>query len=226
MAEEALRHEGQLERMLENRNRVAAGRPPPQQADALESAKKSKEATQSVLDMLSKLFPEPQQVLQPKQLSQLDSMAEKQRQLEQEASELGQRMDALSQELPLFGGQPRASLGAARKEMQQAGGKFKSKRLPGAAGHERKALEHLGDLRKSLEQASQKSGGGLPLPLGSPGGSRQGRSGSRSREEVEIPHQNKQKAPGFRLELLEAAKQKAPEQFEDAVRRYYEELIR
>ena len=44
---------------------------------------------------------------------------------------------------------------------------------------------------------------------------------------VEIPPNDKNRAdPRFRKDLLEAAKQKAPDRYQEAVRKYYEELIR
>ncbi len=45
--------------------------------------------------------------------------------------------------------------------------------------------------------------------------------------DVQIPQSDKNRAaPRFRQEMLEAAKQKAPQNYEDAVRKYYEELIK
>ena len=70
----------------------------------------------------------------------------------------------------------------------------------------------------------------LPLPLGMGGrgsGRDMGQPGPFDPRDIEIPESDKNRAdPRFRQELLEAAKQKPPERFEEAVRRYYEELIR
>jgi hypothetical protein len=63
------------------------------------------------------------------------------------------------------------------------------------------------------------------------GGGGQGRTdggaGGFSPRDVQIPQTDKNRAaPRFRQDLLEAAKQKAPQNYEDAVRKYYEELIK
>ena len=69
----------------------------------------------------------------------------------------------------------------------------------------------------------------MPLPLGGGQPRRDGRGTGRnlSHDDVELPQaETGRGGPSFRKELLEAAKQKAPKDYEDAVRRYYEELIK
>ena len=157
-------------------------------------------------------------------------MEKKQGDIANQAEKLRQKMDELSGEVPLFGGEPRGSLDASRNEMGQARSKLADGQLPGATRHQRLAAEHLSKLRQSLEQASKGKGGGrgLPMPLGGSmarGG--HGNGGMMGHERVEIPQSDRDRADlRFRKELLEAAKQKAPVHYEDAVRKYYEELIR
>jgi hypothetical protein len=163
-------------------------------------------------------------------MQQMQRMAQKQEQLCKQASQLGSRMNALAKEVPLFGGEPQTNLQNARSEMRQAKQRLGSGKLPGASTHERRALDQLGKLRQALEEAAQGGGkGGFPMPLGQspkPGGQKSGSSGAGQRD-VEIPQMRSNKdAPRFRQELLDAAKQKAPQRYEEAVRRYYEELIK
>jgi hypothetical protein len=67
----------------------------------------------------------------------------------------------------------------------------------------------------------------LPLGGGGPGNQSGGGFDDSMHEDVEIPKTARNPAgPRFRQDLLEAAKQKPPAHYEDAVRRYYEELIR
>ena len=67
----------------------------------------------------------------------------------------------------------------------------------------------------------------MPLPLGgSRSASGQGGGGDVSVEDVEIPGAHRAEGPRFRQELLEAAKQRAPLRYEEAVKQYYKELIR
>ena len=106
---------------------------------------------------------------------------------------------------------------------------LKEGKLSQAARNERMALEQQGQLRKALEQSSKGNKGGLPMPLSSSGPKGKGRKNGQgfSKADVELPQiQSPNKNPRFRKELLDAAKQKAPKRYEDAVRKYYEELIK
>jgi hypothetical protein len=202
----------------------------PEMTKATASMGSATKAIAAVKEELDKLFPEPKEVLNPDQMQQMQRMAQKQQELRDQASELGSKMNALAQEVPLFGGEPQTNLQNARSEMNQAQRRLKSGKLPGASTHERRALDQLGKLRQALEEAAQGGGkGGFPMPLGQspkPGGQKSGSSGF-SQKDVEIPQVRSNKgAPRFRQELLDAAKQKAPQRYEEAVRQYYEELIK
>ncbi len=194
-----------------------------------EHADRAHKKTGDVKEMLDKLFPDPQDVLSREQMQQMKNLGKKQGELEQQAQRLGQKMEQLAQEVPLFGGEPKGALEGARGEMGQAQGDLRDGELPGGSQHGRRAADQLAKLRQALEQASQGGGkGGLPLPLGM-GGQGRGEGGGEinPREDVRIPDADKNRAaPRFRKELMEAAKQKAPPSYEDAVRKYYEELIR
>jgi hypothetical protein len=105
---------------------------------------------------------------------------------------------------------------------------------PGAMGGHQKAMDALGRLQDALEQMAKGgsgSGGGVPLPFG-PGQSGGGDEGGesfdpRSREKVEIPKPEQYKVPAeFREDILKAAKQNTAEAYKEAVRRYYEEIVK
>ena len=70
-------------------------------------------------------------------------------------------------------------------------------------------------------------GVGLGGALGGPGGGgHQGRD-PRSNEKVSIPKPEQYRAPAeFREEILDAAKQGTVEQYKEAVRQYYEEIVK
>lgn len=197
--------------------------------NALETTADSRGRIVKIKEELDKLFPDPEDILSPEQLAQMKNMAQKQGELQKQAQEMQNQMQELSQEVPLFGGEPRQSLENAKSHMQQAQKRLGQGELSKAARSERMALEQLGKLRKALEQSTKGNQGGLPMPLGSSGksGGRRGNSGGFSKENVELPQtQSKKETPRFRQELLDAAKQKAPKRYEDAVRKYYEELIK
>jgi hypothetical protein len=222
-------NEREMEAMLGDRVPYGGREMRAQQEVAAKSAKTALDRTREVNAMLDKLFPDPNQVLSPDEMSQLQRNQRRQAQLEQQARELGKKMDQLSEDVPLFGGDSRAQLDNARGEMDKAVGQLQGGRLPGAAAAERRAADQLGKMREALERASQGGQGQLPLPLAGSGqgGGRDGPGGQASKRDVQIPQTDKNRAaPRFRQELLEAAKQKAPQNYEDAVRKYYEELIK
>ncbi len=72
----------------------------------------------------------------------------------------------------------------------------------------------------------------MPMPFGQQGMGQPGGKGSRGRdprsnEKVAIPKPEQYKAPAeFREEILDAAKQGTVEQYKDAVREYYEEIVK
>ncbi|MBC7794065.1 MAG: hypothetical protein H7Z43_10185, partial [Clostridia bacterium] len=225
-------NEHEMESMLDDRIQYGGRETRGQQESAAKSAKSALERTREVNALLEKLFPAPRDVLSQDQMQQLARNQKKQSELQQQAQSLGQKMGKLSEQMPLFGGEQMGQLQAARGEMGKAVGQMQDGKLPSAAASERRAAEALGQLRDALEKASQgNDGGGIPLPLG--GGQRQsgndksGSSGDSSKQDVVIPQTDKNRAvPRYRQELLEAAKQKAPQNYEDAVRKYYEELIK
>jgi hypothetical protein len=223
-------NEREMEAMLNDRIPYGARDMRAQQEQAAKSAEKALERTREVNAMLDKLFPDPSQVMSADQMAQLQRNQRRQQQLEQQARQLGQKMDQLSEEVPLFGGDFRAQLENARGEMDKAVGQLQGGRLPSAAAAERRAAEQLGKMRESLERASQGGSGQLPLPLAGSGagqGRDDGGGGGFANRDVQIPQTDKNRAaPRFRQELLEAAKQKAPQNYEEAVRKYYEELIK
>lgn len=225
--------EREMEGMLNDRIPYGGRETRAQQEQAAKSADRALERTREVNAMLDKLFPDPREVLSQEQMQQLARNQKRQAELEQQAKQLAQKMDELSGEMPLFGGEQLGQLQSARGEMGKAVGQMQGGKLPGAAASERRAADALGQLREQLEKASQgNGGGGIPLPLGGSksgggSGSDPGGNGRNSQQDVKIPLADKNRAsPRYRQELLEAAKQKAPQNYEDAVRKYYEELIK
>ena len=219
---------GKLKDAMSARSKRGGKGPDGTLKDAIASVQKSHARAAELQGLLDKVFPDPASVMNQQQLAEMQGMAGRQARLQQQAADLGKQMEALAQELPLFGGGPRQSLGGAEQHMGQSQQSLRGRQLPDAAAHGRRAVKALGELREALEQASSKGSGGLPLPLGGGGGERGrgGRLGS-GREDVQIPANDPRRAsPGFRQHLLEAAKQKPPSRYEDAVRWYYDQLLR
>ncbi len=189
---------------------------------------KANERVRQVVELLDRLFPDASEVMSKAEREEMRRLTKKQEELRKDAQALGQKMQGMANEVPVFGEEAQAPLQQAEGEMGNAIDSMQAGELPGAAEHKKRAADGLAKLRQALEQASKQGGGkGMPLPIGMG----QGQSGSgnsqQNNEPVEIPQADKNRAdPRFRKELLEAAKQKAPEHYEEAVRKYYEELVR
>jgi hypothetical protein len=101
-----------------------------------------------------------------------------------------------------------------------------------ALGKERSALSELDQLGESMKGQAGGGGEGLPLPFAmgeSEGeGSAEDSDGYASeREKVVIPGADQYRVPDrFRRDLLDAMRQKAPQQFEEPVKKYYQEIVR
>ena len=187
------------------------------------------ENTQEIKELLEELFPDPEDILSKEEMQDLQQMAQKQDELHEKAGEVGQRMQELAQEVPIFGSEPMQMLQAARQEMKAASEKTRDGQLPEAAHHEERAMNQLEKMRKAFEQSSQGQGQGIPLPLSSQmrKNNQQGKGRKMRSEDVELPGEDKKAGgPSFRQELLDAAKQDAPQNYEEAVRKYYQELIK
>jgi len=187
-------------------------------------------SVRELVALLDQLFPSPEQVLSPEKMAELRGLANKQGRLRQQADKIGKTMDELAGQLPLFGGDVRSQLSDASGEMGQAASAIHDGSLGDGSDHAKRAADALGQIRQALEQAAKQGGGkGMPLPMnmGTGSGGDSGAGGDMSHEPVEIPRQDAARArPRFRQNLLEAAKQPAPEHYEEAVRKYYEELVR
>jgi hypothetical protein len=189
-----------------------------------------------VLDAIEELRPNPSELLERTEKNQLDRYEREQKALGEKMEEIEEELDALGKQLPMVGPEVRAALDEARSAMGQSGEQLGKGDAPGAVGQERRAVEALERLAQQLEEMGSQSGGGqggagVPLPFGQPSGvdpqDRRGGRGRFNRDKVEIPRPEAYQAPSeFREDILEAAKQGTVESYRDAVRRYYEELVK
>jgi len=132
-------------------------------------------------------------------------------------SELEQQVEGVDQTLPGLGESLKPSLEAAKKAMKSASDELGEVRPGDAAGHQRRAMEQLGAMKKAIDKrvqdASGRRGGGAGI--------------HRRDDRVEIPGAEEHSSPkALRDALLKAMKESAPERYEEAIERYYEELVR
>ncbi|MEL6184193.1 MAG: DUF4175 family protein [Myxococcota bacterium] len=198
--------------------------------------RKASPKVEEVLDAIEKLAPDPSELLEPEEKQQLERYAQEQRALGEKAEEIRKELEALGEQLPIVGPEVRSALDEAQSAMGKSGQQLGGGDAPGAAGQERRAVEALERVSKQLEEMGSQSGGGqggagVPLPFGQPSGRDQeaerGGRGRFNRDKVEIPKPEAYQAPTeFREDILEAAKQGTVEAYREAVRRYYEELVK
>ncbi len=198
-----------------------------QSRELVERLAKDAATVEDLSHKLQQLFPQPGSALTEADKQRLKGLAGDQRQLEQAAKEMQQKMDEMSQMAPLFGEEANAQMDQVGQKMGSAAQKVEGRDPARGYGDQKAALEQLSQLEKQMRQGNQgkgKRGKGLPLPMFA--GPREGGQG-RNHEKIEIPDPDQFQAPKeFRKDLLDAMKQGAPDKYKDQVKRYYEELVR
>ena len=202
---------------------------------ASEGLTEARPPVEAVIEDLEDMVPDPSKMLDADERAALEQMADMQSELAERAESLGQQLDELGQQLPIVGPEVGQKIADAESAMQGARERLQGHDAPSGLGEERRALESLAQLQEQLQQMGQgqQSGGGAGVPLPFGGGGRTPRGGEgdgrdiRTAERVEIPQPEEFEAPAeFRQDILEAAKQGTVESYRDAVRRYYEELVK
>jgi hypothetical protein len=146
--------------------------------------------------------------------------AARQREAAEAAGQLAEQLEAGPDGTPLS---PEAAEGVREaREAMERGRRSLERRDPIDASREQEdAARRLTELREQLEREQQQrqQGGG--------GGGEGGDGGFDFREPVRIPGADEFEGPmEMRRHLLDAMREGAPSGYEDAVRRYYEELLR
>lgn len=208
-----------------------------EQANATDNAlSEANPLVDEVIKALRELAPNPSELLEDNERQQLNQFEREQGALSEKAEGIQSGLEELGEQLPIVGPEVRAAIDEAKAAMGQSGQQLKEGNAPGALSQERRAVEALDRLAQQLEEmGSQSDGGqgssGVPLPFGQPQGNdrdnERGGQGRLNRDRVEIPKPDQYQAPSeFREDLLEAAKQGTVKSYRDAVRRYYEELVK
>lgn len=167
------------------------------------------------MERLSEMPPEPMSSQMQRQMARLER---RQKQLDKEVGRLEEQLQSLEGETPGVGEKLGPPLGEARREMQRAGGELGKKMAERAGEHQQRALEKLGKAQEAMRQQRRQSSGGSS--------GRDGTGQRHSDRRVDIPDADAYRAPELRQELLDAMKERAPESYEEAIQRYYEELVR
>jgi hypothetical protein len=172
------------------------------------------------------------EVFKEEDLSELGSLAEKQRDVKGRTQKLGQKLKELSGKSSAIGPKIISDMEKASSAMDGASQELEKKKTEPALEKEREALYYLGQGKEDLAAASKKLAelakrAGKPLvgflqPRGGtlPGGRMGFREGY-----VKIPEAHEYQPPKeFRQELLEALKEKYPEIYKELIKAYYRRL--
>ncbi|MBJ71707.1 MAG: hypothetical protein CMN31_10260, partial [Sandaracinus sp.] len=219
MAQAAREDAAQLARDLELSALMFPGR----QGQVSRAAREARAASEEVRQLggaLDRAIPRLSDFMEGAQREQLTEDAERQRAAEEAARSLEEAFQDEPDGAPLS---PEAAeaVGEARQAMGEAREALESGEPVDASQAQNDAARKLTELRERLErqQQDQQSGGGS--------GGGEGQAAPDFRQRVEIPGAENDEGPrALRRRLLDAMREGAPRGYEDAVRRYYEELLR
>jgi len=161
---------------------------------------------------LERALPSARQILDAEDEERLRRQSSSQRALSEDAGRLGRRMARPDSGLSFVGRDAARLLEEARQRMDRAATELGRPAPREAHESQESALERMRRLREALEEA------GRPQRIGDGGG-------FHAPPPVRIPGPDEHRSPReFRREVLDAMREEPPG--DDAVRRYYEELVR
>ncbi|MBU0550247.1 DUF4175 family protein, partial [Myxococcota bacterium] len=178
-----------------------------------------------IIEALTRLLESAQRQQQQQQggaRRQRQGLARRQREAAEQAQRMAEGMGRAAAELPALGEAPSDKLNQAREAMQRAARRLSQGRPGQARPDQAEAEQALKGLMEGLKQAGQPQRGRRD------GGQQQRQQGGRlNQDKVRVPGADAHQAPeAFRRALLEAMKARAPEDFQESVKRYYDALIK
>jgi hypothetical protein len=181
--------------------------------DALDQTAESRPLAEQLVEDLESAMPSPDQMMTPEDRQKLAELRRRQKALSEKTKRLGEKAQKQKGELPGQAGDAmKQGLDEAGEMMGRGEERFGDADPVGGRDQAEKAAERLGKIGKEAQRAARPS---------------QGRS-AQNNEPVKIPGSDQYKPPQeFREDILDAMKKdKAPRQYEDQVKRYYEELVK
>lgn len=148
------------------------------------------------------------------------NQGQRQRQVAEGARRLRDRIGQSGERIPGMSPEMGQKAGNAAQAMDKAAEGLDRQRPGEARPSQRQAMNELEGIMQGLKQAAS------PQRADRGQGERDGEGRRMSRRKVEIPGADAHESPAeFRKDLLDAMKDKAPEAFEEQVKRYYETLV-
>ena len=176
-----------------------------------------------------------QSLLTDKEKTKLDQLAKQEKEMSQQAEEMGDLFNKMNQENLLLPPSLSQSMGNAGRNLKNAQNRLKARQVQRGVDSENRALKSLQEARRLLNeiknsgtQMSNRGNKETPLRLGT-GNRRDSRRGGPIRmqkERVLLPSEDQYKVPrAFREEILDAMKKQTPKSYERLVNEYYKELV-
>lgn len=237
-AAKALAHAKPLAEDFERQARESRHFPQAWKKEAETAQRNAKHAREAIAPLeevrkeLAELFPPPTQMMSEADKQKMKDLGEREGELQQKASQMMEKMGQMNQQAPIFSPEAQQMMRQAGDRMGKAQRELRGRNPTGAIAEQRAALDQIGQLKKGLEQGQKQGGGqgpGIPWPWMGPGMGRDSGAGMSSSvdEKVQIPGADQYQVPEeYRKDILDAMKQRAPEKYEDQVRRYYEEIVK
>ncbi len=194
----------------EERRMQWAGAPRPQVRKARERVDEAGQTAKRLADEMDQVFPKPNELLGPGDRKKMSELRERQAALRKRTDEARQQLEKKSKE-------GAASLGDGMKQasqhMQRAERSLDEGDPRDSAGEEQQAADQLKQMRRDAHEQRRPR--------------QEGAGGGMEKETVKIPGADEYRGPQeFRRDLLDAMKREAPKDYQEQVKRYYQELAR
>ena len=222
---------------LSDLNLDANGQPakpiePEQRLAARQRLQEAAPLLRDVRDALSKMFPDESTLLSPEDQARLSQLAKEQSNAREKQAGLQRSLREIGKQAPVFDPEAEQALEEAGSQMRQAQQSLARDRPSDALGKEEGALQQLGKLKEAMKGSDQQGPGGIPNPFamsepGGPGGETGEGGDLADREKVEVPGADQYRVPAeFRRDILDAMKQRAPQAYEEQIKKYYREIVK
>jgi hypothetical protein len=181
-------------------------------ADAESKLRGAARTAREIATKLEQILPRPGENLTPQERERLGQLAERQRALRGQTEQLLDELESRGGDRPKPGSRASEKLRGADEHMEKAEREMRARDARDAEGEAQQALDRLADARKEVQRERRPD---------------EGRGTRADKEPVRIPGADEFTPPKeFRQDLLEAMKRAAPGAYKDAVKRYYEELVK
>jgi hypothetical protein len=169
---------------------------------------------QQIVDDLEDMMDQAQQRLGQMDHQRMQELAERQKQIGEQAEQLDERIGEASKRFPMLEQQLKPAMKESREKMGEAAEGLEGRRTQRALDSERAALEQLGKLKEQMKQAVRKERQQQ----------REGSQGTR-RDEVEIPGEGGEAGPSLREDVVDKMKDEKLENYESEIERYYRSIM-